>query len=129
LLFMKCQRCGDCCQETEMLLSEKDILRLEKKGFRKETFVRFDKEGYAILRNRRGHCVFFNPEKRRCVVYACRPEGCRFFPVILDENKGVVADTICRAHLTVTDEEKRSRGKGVITLLELIDSEARKRIS
>ena len=121
---MRCLRCGVCCTETEMLLSKQDILRLEKKGFPVESFVQFDNEGYAILRNRDGYCVFYNVKQRQCDVYADRPSGCRVYPVILDEDKGIVADHICRAKRTITEQEKIRKGKQVIKLLEKIDSEA-----
>ena len=124
---MRCQRCGTCCLQTEMLLSQQDIQRLTKRGYPTEKFVRFDKEGYATLRNRQGHCVFLNPKTRRCTVYADRPEGCRVYPVVFDEEKGVVADTLCPACTTVTDMDKRIRGRKVIALLGQIDTEAEKR--
>ena len=124
---MRCIRCGTCCQETEMLLSTEDITRLEKEGYSKTFFVCFDKEGYAILRNRQGHCVFYNPEKMRCNVYAVRPLGCRIYPVIYDEDHGIVADTICPVHGTVTAQEKKQKGKKVVTLLKRIDNEAQHR--
>jgi uncharacterized protein len=122
---MRCLRCGVCCTETEMLLSKQDILRLEKKGFLVESFVRFDDEGYAILRNRDGYCVFYNVKQRQCDIYADRPYGCRVYPVILDEDKGIVADHICRAKRTITEQEKIRKGKQVIRLLEKIDREAK----
>jgi Fe-S-cluster containining protein len=68
-----------------MLLSSEDIERLETKGYSEEFFVRFDRAGYAKLRNREGHCVFYEVEKRRCSVYADRPLGCRLYPVIYDK--------------------------------------------
>ena len=125
---MRCTRCGACCQETEMLLSTEDITRLETKGYTQESFLRFDKAGYAILRNSQGHCVFYNPEKQQCDVYSERPLGCRIYPVIYDEDHGVVADTICHAHETVTAQEKKRKGKKVVVLLKRIDSEAERRL-
>ena len=124
---MRCLRCGVCCQETDMLLSTEDITRLEKQGYNKDSFVRFDKEGYALLRNRQGHCVFYNTAERRCDVYASRPSGCRVYPVIYDEDNGVVVDLICHAQGTVTEPEKARKGKQVLKLLEQIDSEAQSR--
>ena len=126
---MRCLHCGKCCLETEMLLSAGDISQLEKKGYRKEFFIRIDKAGYAVLRNHEGHCVFFNAEKRRCIVYAERPSGCRVYPVIFDEDKGVVADTVCQARRTVTQQEKDRKGKKVLKLLKLLDKEAEQRRS
>jgi Fe-S-cluster containining protein len=121
---MRCLRCGVCCTETEMLLSVDDINRLEKKGYQKDFFVRFDKDGYAILRNRCGYCVFYNVKERQCDVYADRPAGCRVYPVILDEDNGIIIDDICRAQSTISAHEKMQKGKQVIKLLEKIDQEA-----
>jgi len=126
---MHCSNCGVCCTETEMLLSEKDIGRLVKHGISRNFFVEIDKEGYTKLRNREGYCVFYNPKKRQCSVYACRPSGCRVYPVILDEEKGIILDDICESRNTVTDLEKTAKGNRVIKLLERIDSEAEKRRS
>ncbi|MCW4045197.1 MAG: YkgJ family cysteine cluster protein [Candidatus Bathyarchaeota archaeon] len=124
---MRCLRCGVCCRETEMLLSNADIARLERKGYTKQFFVQYDKSGYATLRNHQGYCVFYNVEKRRCGVYADRPLGCRIYPVIYDEEKGIVADTVCCSWETVTEKEKAKRGRKVFRLLEKIDSEAEQR--
>ncbi len=126
---MRCLRCGTCCQETDMLLSAEDISRLERKGYRRDFFARFDKEGFALLRNRQGRCVFYDPGKRGCDVYVSRPEGCRVYPVIYDEEKGIIVDDICHAQATITESEKNSRGRKVRKLLDRIDSQARKRIS
>jgi Fe-S-cluster containining protein len=112
-----------------MLLSEKDIARLEKKGFSKTHFVKYDNQGYAQLKNRDGYCVFYNPEKCRCNVYVDRPSGCRVYPVILDEGKGIVLDYICNSRNTITEKEKKLKGKRVIRLLEKIDNEAANRRS
>ena len=124
---MRCLRCGVCCKETEMLLSVEDIERLERKGYDRDFFVRFDSEGYATLRNNRGYCVFYDAEKRRCKVRAHRPLGCRIYPVIYDENKGITVDTICPSRNSVTDKQKARRGKKVLKLLETIDAEAKNR--
>ena len=124
---MRCLRCGVCCKETEMLLSEKDIERLERKGYKREFFVRFDSEGYATLRNQRDHCVFYDPEKRRCKVRASRPLGCRIYPVMYDEDNGIVLDSICPSCSSVDENEKAKRGAKVLKLLKTIDAEAEKR--
>jgi hypothetical protein len=108
-----------------MLLSTEDIDRLEKKGYSKQFFVQFDKAGYATLRNRQGCCVFYDVEKRRCKVRADRPLGCRIYPVIYDEAKGIVVDDICHAQGTVTEKQKAKRGRKVLKLLEKIDAEAK----
>ena len=124
---MRCSNCGVCCTETEMLLSKKDIKRLEKIGFGQNLFVVFDKQGYAQLRNREGYCFFYDRLNHQCSVYVDRPSGCRVYPVILDENKGIILDSICESRESITQSEKNLKGKRVIRLLEIIDSEALER--
>ena len=124
---MRCLRCGVCCRKTEMLLSESDIERLERKGYDRDFFVRFDSEGYATLRNYRGYCVFYDVEKSRCKVRAHRPVGCRIYPVIYDEDKGIVVDHICPSRSSVNEKQKAKRGEKVLKLLKTIDAEAKRR--
>jgi uncharacterized protein len=124
---MRCIRCGICCQETDMMLSTADIRRLKNKGFTEEFFIRHDKEGYALLRNRQGYCVFYSDEKKGCAVYASRPTGCRVYPIILDEETGIIVDTICRAQQTIFPKEKDRVGKRVLKLLAKLDAEAQVR--
>ncbi len=112
-----------------MLLSEKDILRLVKRGFDKKCFVHFDRQGYALLKNMDGYCVFYDRNKHRCNVYRDRPRGCRVYPVILDEEVGIIRDELCSEKGTISDEEKGVKGKWVINLLREIDNEAAKRRS
>lgn len=112
-----------------MLLADEDIERLERKGYSKQFFTRFDGKGYATLRNQQGCCVFYDAENQRCKVYADRPLGCRIYPVMYDEEKGIVVDAICHAKDTVTEKQKAKRGKKVLKLLEKIDAEATERRS
>jgi Fe-S-cluster containining protein len=126
---MRCSHCGVCCTETEMLLSENDIIRLVKRGFSKNCFVKFDKLGYAQLKNREGYCVFLDRNKQRCSVYGDRPSGCRVYPVIVDVDVGVILDDICPERATITEKEKKLKGERVINLLERIDIEAASRRS
>ena len=126
---MRCSNCGICCTETEMLLAVRDIRRLEKKGYNNNYFTEFDKQGYAVLKNRDGYCVFYDLKGRRCTVYADRPSGCRIYPVILDEEKGIVFDDICDSCVSISLKEKKVRGKKVIKLLDKIDAEAENRRS
>jgi Fe-S-cluster containining protein len=121
---MRCLCCGVCCRETEMLLSSKDIEQLEKEGYQREFFAVFDKEGNAKLRNMKSHCVFYDVEKSRCKVYASRSLGCRLYPVIYVENKGIVVDNICRAKGNFNEKTMERKGKKVLKLLEKIDEEA-----
>jgi len=124
---MRCSNCGICCTETEMLLSKKDIKRLEKLGFDQTQFVIYDKKGYATLKNREGYCVFYDLNQRKCSIYTNRPLGCRVYPVILDENTGIVFDNVCQSSMTISQSEKDLKGKRVVRLLEVIDAEAAQR--
>jgi uncharacterized protein len=110
-----------------MLLSKADINRLENAGYDKSSFVRFDKKGYAKLCNHKGHCVFYDVEKRRCKVYHHRPLGCRLYPVIYSEEDGLIVDNLCPEKDSVSTRELEGKGREVIKLLKRIDSEAEKR--
>jgi Fe-S-cluster containining protein len=126
-MSMRCLHCGECCKETEMLLCNEDIVRLERKGYAREFFSVCDSQGFIFLRNVDGCCVFYDAEKRRCKVRGNRPSGCRVYPVIYDEAEGIVVDDICPAKCSVTEKQKAKRGKKVLQLLERIDAEAEER--
>lgn len=124
---MLCSHCGVCCQKTEMLLSMTDIKRLERAGYNRRKFVRYDKHGFAKVRNNGGYCVFYDAEKNRCKVYKYRPLGCCVYPVIFSEEEGVVADDICPMKGTVSRRDLEVDGEKVVKLLKRIDAEAKKR--
>jgi len=107
-----------------MLLSKADIERLEKAGHRRELFVRYDKHGFARLRNHKGYCVFYDLEKNRCKVYKYRPLGCRIYPVIYSEEDGIIVDDLCPMKNTVSNSELKKKGKKLVELLKKIDNEA-----
>ena len=120
---MHCSHCGVCCEETEMMLSNADVERLEGMGHNRQKFARFDGHGFVRLRNRLGFCVFYNVEKRRCRIYGHRPLGCRVYPVICSEQEGIVMDDLCPTKNTVSRIELKRKGKKVMELLQRIDSE------
>ena len=124
---MHCLNCGVCCTETEMLLSKEDIKRLEKRDFNQNQFVNYDKQGYAQLKNSNGYCVFYDLQNHKCKVYVDRPTGCRVYPVIVHEEKGIILDRLCQSRKSITLSEKKHKGKRVTKLLEIIDSEALER--
>lgn len=124
---MHCLNCGVCCTETEMLLSKEDIKRLEKRDFNQNQFVNYDKQGYAQLKNSNGYCVFYDLQNHKCKVYVDRPTGCRVYPVIVHEEKGIILDRLCHSRKSITLSEKKLKGKRVTKLLEIIDSEALER--
>ena len=93
-------RCSACCHDTEMLLTEDDVrrLRAERPGL---PFHDQTPDGYLQLRTRDGPpapgmkgkpCIFLDPVGM-CSVHAARPEGCRLFPAVWDEEaEAVVLD-------------------------------------
>jgi len=110
-----------------MLLSETDIEKLEKTGNRSKHFMRLDGQGYVKLRNRLGHCVFYDLKLKRCRVYSFRPLGCQVYPVIYSVEDGVIIDGLCPMSNSVSGKEFQRKGKTVVKLLETIDGEAAKR--
>jgi Fe-S-cluster containining protein len=107
-----------------MMLSDADIERLERIGYDRLKFARFDGHGFVRLRNRGGFCVFYDVERRRCGVYERRPLGCRIYPVIYSEQEGIVLDPLCPMRSTVSRIELGRKGKNLMELLQRIDVEA-----
>jgi len=122
---MRCSHCGKCCEKTEMLLSRVDIELLERAGYTGENFVRYDRQGFARLRNRKGYCVFYDVERRRCKVYRHRPLGCRIYPIIYSEEERIIVDYLCPVKNTISNNEIKRKGKNLIKLLQRIDNEAK----
>ena len=105
-----CKDCGKCCIETEMLLSRKDIDRIEKnnpKRLKIANFVRKTEEGLSQLKNIKGYCIFFDSAANLCTIYDVRPQGCRFYPLIYDsDKKQCVFDEECpKPNLLYPDKE------------------------
>jgi len=94
-----CKDCGNCCIETEMLLSSNDIALIKKnstKHLKIASFVRKTEEGFNQLINVKGYCVFFDSAANLCTIYGVRPQGCRFYPLIYDSDKKLcVLDNEC----------------------------------
>jgi hypothetical protein len=105
-----------------------DIQRLERLGHDKQEFVRYDRHGFARLKNRHGLCVFYDDKKCRCQIYEHRPLGCRIYPVIYSEQEGIVVDDLCPMQNTVSKRELKKDGKQLMVLLQRIDMEAHARV-
>ncbi|MEM2144889.1 MAG: YkgJ family cysteine cluster protein [Candidatus Jordarchaeaceae archaeon] len=119
---MKCIQCGLCCQNTEMLLSSRDIARLEALGYDRKEFAVTTPDGFHQLRNIEGRCFFFKEGK--CIIYPSRPEGCVLYPVILDiDGKNCITDKECPNHNTVTEEEMKDNCKKLRKLYKEIIKE------
>ena len=85
---MKCSR---CCYNTEMILTRQDIERIEKRGYKG-----FYKKsgGFYRLVNINGRCIFLG-EDGKCTIYNDKPLGCGVYPLIYNEEKGVIIDDYC----------------------------------
>ena len=129
----ECKLCGDCCHgkggisineaEMEKIAS---FINIEKESFALE--YTYTSNGRVSIRSGEdGYCVFYDAENKRCKVRAHRPLGCRIYPVIYDEDKGIIVDHICPSRGSVTEKQKAKRGEKVLKLLKTIDAEAKRR--
>jgi Fe-S-cluster containining protein len=75
-----------------MLLSNEDIERIRSLGFAKKFFV-IERDGWLQLKNYDGWCVFHNGIG--CSIYENRPEGCRLYPIIYNEDMNTTFDQTC----------------------------------
>jgi Fe-S-cluster containining protein len=75
-----CRRCGHCCRLL-VGLSEKDIRRLERAGYKRQDFVSKRRKKYFIKQTNR-YCPWMKVFNGRaeCTVYKHRPEICRSYP-------------------------------------------------
>jgi len=87
-----------------MLLSKRDIERLERRGFKREEFAVKLPNGLYQLRNTNGKCYFL--KDGLCSVYDDRPEGCRYYPIVLSKDgKKCIRDDFCPNSHTVSKRE------------------------
>ncbi len=87
--------CGKCCYNTEMILCMTDIALLTSIGYSLRDFAIYSR-GFIRLRNVRGHCLFLDPSTNKCLIYRCRPVGCRLYPLLYDPYKdAVIVDKYC----------------------------------
>jgi Fe-S-cluster containining protein len=86
-LRFRCRGSGNCCSgdpgavwvnddEIERLAAH---LELERVDFERR-YVRTLGVRRSLFERHDGDCVFFEPETRRCAVYAARPVQCRAWP-------------------------------------------------
>jgi uncharacterized protein len=74
--------CSRCCVDNSMPLTETDIKRIVKQGYRYRDFViRRKRDRY--LKNKNGVCVFLGGDG--CKIYSFRPDGCRLYPLVYNE--------------------------------------------
>lgn len=81
-----CQACANCCRETRVNVSSKDIDSLAEylNGSREQVireYTALDPESREIiLRQTENGCVFL--DRNLCMVYEARPNVCREFPYL-----------------------------------------------
>lgn len=86
-------KCVKCCVETRMPLSNLDLKRILKLGYRLECFAE-KTQGRWHLKNNSGRCYFLREEG--CTIYSHRPEGCQLYPLVYDETlKKAMIDSFC----------------------------------
>lgn len=107
-----------------MPLTEADIRRIEKLGYRREDFSVLDDELVPQLRNDSGHCVFLT--RGKCSIYEDRPEGCRLYPLVWDRDTGkVVRDDFCP--YTKEFGKTPQNEAALLRVLRILEQEAEKR--
>ena len=96
-----------------MPLSKKDLEQIRRLGFNYDYFV-VNKDGWLQLKNYNGKCVF--NDGKQCLIYKDRPEGCRSYPIIYDDDEDcVILDKNCQHR----DDFKVSK-TDIVTLMSLI---------
>ncbi|MCJ7606898.1 MAG: YkgJ family cysteine cluster protein [Thermoplasmata archaeon] len=121
---MRCSHCEKCCRDTEMELCEADIARFERRGYKREDFVRRGDDGIPRLRNTGEYCFFYDHERRRCREYSSRPLGCVIYPVNMWPDGKVVIDDLCPEASSIGREELGSKVRRLRKLLDTIALEA-----
>jgi len=106
--------CIKCCIDTQMPLTREDIKRISSLGYKIKNFaVKIGKEWK--LRNKLGRCYFLG--ENGCKIYDFRPEGCRLYPLIYDEEHDKpILDELCPYR-----EEFEPKKSDFERLLRLID--------
>ena len=85
-LNFKCKRCGSCCLISPFL-TNKDITRIKKLGFKEDYFVETLK-GKKFMKLVNNKCVFLDNKNKitSCQIHNSRPDTCRKYPTEIREN-------------------------------------------
>ncbi len=103
-----------------MPLTREDIQRLAAIGHYPDAFSVLGDDGFTFLANVEGRCYFLGPDGL-CIEYADRPEGCRLYPLVLDEEMSTFeVDGLCpyASHVEPSEIHRTA-------LLELLERLAR----
>jgi uncharacterized protein len=110
-------KCMQCCKETNMLLSYRDIEKIQKMGFDRQFFIS-EHNGWLQLKNHHERCVFH--DGTQCSIYSQRPEGCILYPVVYDkDNACAILDMECpQKHCFPLTNSKKQHLYDLIAVLQ-----------
>ncbi len=122
-------QCSKCCRETEMPLSKADITRLEAAGYDRTIFSKVMPDNSVRLSNSDefNACVFLDTDSSDlhapgiCQVWDIRPEGCRIYPLVLDDLDNPFLDELCPHRDAFPDPPMGLRGR-LLALAQELDS-------
>jgi Fe-S-cluster containining protein len=100
-----------------MPLTKRDIERIKRLGFTEESFV--DRRSrIPRLKNVDGHCVFLDPTMNSCTIYPDRPEGCRLYPLVYEEESDrVTVDPLCPKASAIPQRLIRKLSSALLSLI------------
>lgn len=99
------KNCHLCCNQTNMHLTQTDIIRITQHSPSTSFFTQ-TKDGCLQLKNHNGRCIFHDGTD--CTIYPIRPTGCRLYPLAFDiDLQKAIYDSICSypKSFPVTDEK------------------------
>jgi Fe-S-cluster containining protein len=100
-----------------MELTRIDIERISKQGYRFKDFViRRKRERY--LKNLNGRCFFLGDNG--CAIYSYRPDGCRIYPLVYDENtsQAVIHEFCPYGHMFKVSRDDKKKINSLIEKLK-----------
>ncbi|MBT4058928.1 MAG: YkgJ family cysteine cluster protein [Euryarchaeota archaeon] len=125
-------QCSKCCRQTEMPLLISDITRLEAAGHDSSSFSIVLPDGSVRLANSPATqaCVFLKTESPdlhapgTCQAWDSRPEGCRIYPLVLDELDEPFLDELCPHRDQFPPPPVGLKGR-LLVLAQTLDGETR----
>lgn len=125
-----CLLCAKCCEQTQMLLSNADIEKIEKITKQARHQFSYIRDGYIYLKNRGQYCIFLNPAENKCTIYDTRPQGCRFYPIVFDPiANNAVVDRDCTNKDHIPQEMTRQNLPELREFILLLEKERRFRLN